>query len=228
MRGLFSCTTTSRTSSGEAFCCSTIQRSSQLRCLVAEGHICRAHGYLSQVDEATSYHVLSYMRDRLEEETMCFLVNGWFSYFGPPDDMMLASDGSVRGFRFETLQAQCAVKVRYAPADAHYQMGKVERHGQSIRYIVQRLVSQFAPLAPEELNVIVMMSVNSLTTSTSSLTRPSSTVSGAMSCHSSSPTEQMAKRLLQSRDFRTSSVHQLLDAMPRPTKENAAQGENAI
>ncbi|OLP93808.1 hypothetical protein AK812_SmicGene24243 [Symbiodinium microadriaticum] len=118
----------------------------------------RAHGYLSQVDEATSYHVLSYMKDRSEEETMRLLVNGWFAFFGPPDEMLLDSDGSFRGFRFETLQAQCAVKVRYAPADAHYQMGKVERHGQSIRYIVQRLVSQFAPLGPEELNVVVMMS----------------------------------------------------------------------
>ena len=118
----------------------------------------RAHGYLSQVDEATSYHVMSYMKDRSEEETMRLLVNGWFAFFGQPDEMLLDSDGSFRGFRFETLQAQCAVKVRYAPADAHYQMGKVERHGQSIRYIVQRLVSQFAPLGPEELNVVVMMS----------------------------------------------------------------------
>eukprot|EP00439_Symbiodinium_sp_Y106_P059734 s694_g8.t1 len=34
------------------------------------------------------------------------------------------------------------------------------RHGQSIRYIVQRLVSQFAPLGPEELNVIVVMATS--------------------------------------------------------------------
>ncbi|CAE7560935.1 GIP [Symbiodinium sp. CCMP2456] len=119
----------------------------------------RAHGYLSQVDEATSYHVLNYMRDRSEEETMRLLINGWFAFFGPPDELLLDSDGSFRGFRFETLQAQCAIKVRYAPADAHYQMGKVERHGQSVRYIVQRLVSQFSPMGPEELNVIVMMAV---------------------------------------------------------------------
>ncbi|CAE7806594.1 RE1, partial [Symbiodinium necroappetens] len=118
----------------------------------------RAHGYLSQVDEATSYHVLSYMRDRTEEETIRLLINGWFSFFGPPDELVLDSDGSFRGFRFETLQAQCAVKVRYAPADAHYQMGKVERHGQAIRYIVQRLVSQFAPLGADELNVVAVMS----------------------------------------------------------------------
>ena len=120
----------------------------------------RAHGYLSQVDEATCYHVLNYMRDRTEEETMRLLVNGWFAFFGPPDEMLLDSDGSFRGFRFETLQAQCAVRIRYAPADAHYQMGKVERHGQSIRYIVQRLVSQFAPLGAEELNLIVTMAAS--------------------------------------------------------------------
>ena len=115
------------------------------------------HGYLSQVDDATCYHVLSYLPDRSEEEVIRILINGWFSYFGPPDEMLLDADGSFRGYRFETLQAQCAVKVRYAPADAHYQMGRVERHGQAVRYIVRRLVSQFAPVGHEELNIIVMM-----------------------------------------------------------------------
>ena len=118
------------------------------------GHV---HGYLSQVDDATCYHVLNYISNRSEEEVMKLLVNGWFSFFGAPDEMLLDADGCFRGYRFETLQAQCSVKVRYAPADAHYQMGRAERHGQAVRYMVQRLVSQFAPVGHAELNILVMM-----------------------------------------------------------------------
>ena len=117
----------------------------------------KTHGYLSQVDDATCYHVLNYLHNRSEEEVMKLLINGWFAFFGPPDEMLLDSDGSFRGYRFETLQAQCAVKVRYAPADAHYQMGRAERHGQAIKYIVQRLVSQFAPVGAQELNMLVTL-----------------------------------------------------------------------
>ncbi|CAE7849139.1 unnamed protein product, partial [Symbiodinium microadriaticum] len=109
------------------------------------------------VDEATCYHVLNYLHDRSEEEVMRVLINGWMSFFGPPDSMVLDADGCFRGYRFETLQAQCATQVRYVPADAHYQLGRTERHGQSIRYIVQRLVSQFAPVGASELNIIVAM-----------------------------------------------------------------------
>ncbi|CAE7457471.1 unnamed protein product, partial [Symbiodinium necroappetens] len=117
----------------------------------------KLHGYLSQVDEATCYHVLSYLADRTEEEVMKVLINGWMSFFGPPDSLVLDADGCFRGYRFETLQAQCATQVRYVPADAHYQLGRTERHGQAIKYIVQRLVSQFSPVGAAELNVITAM-----------------------------------------------------------------------
>ena len=117
----------------------------------------KVHGYLSQVDEATCYHVLSYLHDRSEEEVMRVLINGWMAFFGPPDSVVLDADGCFRGYRFETLQAQCATQIRYVPADAHYQLGRTERHGQSIRYIVQRLVNQFAPVGAAELNLITAM-----------------------------------------------------------------------
>ena len=120
----------------------------------------RLYGYLSQVDEATCYHVLNHLHDRTEEEVLNTMVNGWFSYFGPPDELLLDADGCFRGYRFETLQAQCAVKVRFIPADAHYQLGRVERHGQAIKYIVQRLVSQFAPTSVQEMNLLTVMAVS--------------------------------------------------------------------
>ena len=85
------------------------------------------------------------------------IVNGWMTYFGSPDELVLDAGGCCRGYRCETLQAQCAVKFRYLPADAHFQFRKAERHGQAIRYMVKSLVSQFCPTVAQEMNVIVAM-----------------------------------------------------------------------
>ena len=95
---------------------------------------------------------------RSEENTVAALVNGWFTFFGVPDEIVLDADGAFRGFRFEHLQAQSSVKVRFVPPDAHYQMGRTERHGQTVKHMVRRLVSQFAPASSDELSLLVVMS----------------------------------------------------------------------
>ena len=100
------------------------------------------------------------MHNRSEEEVIKLFVNGWMTYFGPPDEVILDADGCFRGYRFKTLQAQCAVRIRYVPSDAHYQLGKAERHGQTVKYMVRALVSQFTPSTIAEMNLIVAMSTS--------------------------------------------------------------------
>ena len=117
----------------------------------------KVHGYLNLVDDATCYQVLNYMQNRSEEEAIKLFVNGWMTFFGPPDEIHVDADGCFKGYRFETLQAQCAVKIRYVPSDAHYQLGRAERHGQAIRHVVAPLVSQFTPISVTDMNVIVAM-----------------------------------------------------------------------
>ena len=118
----------------------------------------KTYPYLSQVDQGTCYHACSYLGHRSEETTVAALVNGWFTFFGVPDEIVLDADGAFRGFRFEHLQAQSSVKVRFVPPDAHYQMGRAERHGQTVKHMVRRLVSQFAPTSSDELSLLVAMS----------------------------------------------------------------------
>ncbi|CAE7296335.1 unnamed protein product [Symbiodinium sp. KB8] len=115
------------------------------------------YAYLNQVDSATSYQALAYLANRTEMEVLKVLVNGWFTFFGYPDQLLLDAEGAFKGYRFESLQAQCGVKLAYIPADAHHQLGHAERHGQAIRYVVRALVSQFAPTSTPEMNLVVSM-----------------------------------------------------------------------
>ncbi|OLP82986.1 Guanylate kinase [Symbiodinium microadriaticum] len=115
------------------------------------------YAYLNQVDTATSYQALAYLANRSEDEVLKVLINGWLTFFGYPDQLLLDAEGAFKSYRFESLQAQCGVKLVYIPADAHHQLGHAERHGQAIRYVVRALVSQFAPTSTAEMNLVVSM-----------------------------------------------------------------------
>ena len=104
------------------------------------------HMFLNCVDDATCYQAASRLLSRSEENVVANLVNGWFCYFGPPDELTIDAEGAFRGMRFESLHAQLNVDVRCIPPDSHWQLGKAERHGQALRYNASRLINQFAAL----------------------------------------------------------------------------------
>ena len=115
------------------------------------------HTFLSQVDDGTTYHVMDLLTSRTSEEVAQMLSRGWFKYFGFPDEMLLDAEGAMRGWDFEVMCAQAGIKVRFVPPDAHYQIGKAERHGQAAKHIMKRLVSQFAVTTADEMQQIANM-----------------------------------------------------------------------
>ena len=113
--------------------------------------------YLNVLDDATTYQVLDSLDSRSEECVVRTLVNGWLRYFGYPDEMVVDAEGALRGILFENLVAQTGIQLRFVPPDAHYQLGKCERHGQAAKWIARRLVSQFAAVTQEEMNIMTSM-----------------------------------------------------------------------
>ena len=70
------------------------------------------HLFLNLVDDGTVYQAATRLTSRSEEAVITALVNGWFTYFGPPDELAIDAEGAFRGMRFETLNAQLNVAVR--------------------------------------------------------------------------------------------------------------------
>ena len=120
-----------------------------------------SHMLLSQVDDGTTYHVADYLDDRSEKSVTDLLIKGWFRIFGPPDEMLLDAEGSFRSWGFELLAAQAGIRVRFVPADAHWQLGRAERHGQALKWVLRRLINQFSPTTREELELLITMAVAS-------------------------------------------------------------------
>ena len=112
------------------------------------------HMFLNQLDDATTYQCLSLLHSRSEQEVTHCLVHGWFKYFGFPDEMLLDAEGAMKGWHFEELCAQAGIRVRHVPSEAHYQLGKAERHGQAAKWIMKRLINQYAVINAEEMQVV--------------------------------------------------------------------------
>ena len=120
------------------------------------------HLFLNCVDDATCYQTASRLMSRSEENVISILMSGWLCFFGAPDEMALDAEGAFRGMRFESLHAQLNVDVRCVPPDAHWQLGKAERHGQALRYNASRLINQFAALTIPVVNVCVVMACHAM------------------------------------------------------------------
>ena len=87
------------------------------------------HIILSIVDDASHYHVLQRMPDRSTEQVINALVHGRFRFFGPPENILLDAEGAMKSMDFQEMAAQAGCTMRFVPADAHWQLGRAERHG---------------------------------------------------------------------------------------------------
>jgi hypothetical protein len=70
----------------------------------------------------------------------------------------------MKSFEFEELMAQSGIQVRFVPPDAHFQLGKGERHGDIAREIMHRLIHQHGILGAEDMDVIATMATHAKNT----------------------------------------------------------------
>ena len=106
--------------------------------------------FLNQVDDATTVQVLTLVNDRNSSTITSALVKGWFQHYGLPETLLVDAEGAMKSFAFDELMAQSNIMVRFAPPDAHWQMGKCERHGDAARAILNKLVDQHGLLGAED------------------------------------------------------------------------------
>ena len=122
--------------------------------------------FLNQVDDAITYQVLTLLPGRESQHINKALVNGWFRFFGFPESLLIDAEGAMKSFDFEELMAQSGIMIRFVPPDAHYQLGKGERHGDIVREIMHRLIHQHGIIGSDSMDIAATMSThakNSLT-----------------------------------------------------------------
>eukprot|EP00435_Cladocopium_sp_Y103_P012135 s282_g3.t1 len=120
--------------------------------------------FLNQVDDATTYQILSLLPSREAQQVNKSLCLGWFRFFGLPEALLLDAEGAMKSFEFEELMAQSGIQVRFVPPDAHYQLGKGERHGDIAREIMHRLIHQHGILGADGMDMVATMATHAKNT----------------------------------------------------------------
>lgn len=113
--------------------------------------------FLNQLDDATTYQVLTLLPSREAQHITRALVLGWFRYFGFPEALLLDAEGAMKSFSFEELMSQSGIQIRFVPPDSHFQLGKGERHGDIAREMMNRLVHQHGVVGAEDMDIAATM-----------------------------------------------------------------------
>jgi hypothetical protein len=120
--------------------------------------------FLSMVDDATTLHVLKHLDNREPHTLIQAMVDAWFTPFGLPDELLLDAEGGWVADKFAEFIGISGLKVRFVPADAHWQLGKAERHGFAVMWIMDRLVSQFGLCALYQMVMVACASTHAKNT----------------------------------------------------------------
>ena len=115
------------------------------------------HTILSTVDDASHYHALQRLENRSAENVISALIKGWFRFFGPPENILLDAEGAMKSFDFQEMSAQAGCTMRFVPADAHWQLGRAERHGAVAKEIANRFIVQHGVETAEDIEMAVTM-----------------------------------------------------------------------
>ena len=115
---------------------------------------------LSILDDASTFHALARLLDRGSKGVIDKLVNGWFAYLGIPDEILTDAEGAFKSYKFDDLTEQTGIKVRFVPKDAHWQLGKGERHGATVKYIFEKTASQFGITEEAEVDIALVMTAD--------------------------------------------------------------------
>lgn len=91
------------------------------------------------VDYSTNYQAAFAAPSKSSTAIVETLVNGWFQWAGPPGHLVTDAGTELTSHEFATMTNQFNIKLQVALPGAHWQLGKVERHGD----VLQSMLSKY-------------------------------------------------------------------------------------
>ena len=112
------------------------------------------------LDSGTNFHIAFRSTSRDTQTLIDLLGKHWVSWAGPPQQIMTDSAGEFRSEEFcKHLQSQ-DIKLHVIPGEAHWQMGKCERHGAFLQTMLNKYQSEHPIDSAEEFDKALIQLVN--------------------------------------------------------------------
>lgn len=97
----------------------------------------KVYSFYHFVDTATNFHVAIPYQQRTTEGLIEFF-NAWLRWAGPPKSMMFDSATEANSEMFSKFLQKHTIESYVIPTDAHWQLGRAERHGAILMHMISK------------------------------------------------------------------------------------------
>lgn len=97
------------------------------------------HSFFHLIDMATNFQVAAPVYQTDHQSLIDIIQRSWLSWAGPPKELVIDGETGLCSEGFKEFCRQQSILPRVVAAYAHWQMGKVERHGEIIQSMLRCL-----------------------------------------------------------------------------------------
>ena len=100
------------------------------------------HGYwfLSVLDRATMYHQIFLIDDNTPSTFLSVLLDSWVRWAGVPGEATIDMERGFGGEEFSSIAGESGIQVVSIAGQAHWQHGKIERHGAIAKDMLKKVI----------------------------------------------------------------------------------------
>ena len=98
----------------------------------------RKFGFYHFIDSATNFHVAIPYHQQTTESLIAAFNTAWIRWAGPPKSLMFDSATEANSEKFARFLQEMAVSSYVIPTDAHWQLGRAERHGAVLKHMISK------------------------------------------------------------------------------------------
>ena len=109
------------------------------------------HWFLSILDRATMYHQVAYLKAHTAENMQTAVMEQWVAWAGTPLEISVDMERSLVSREFVDCMGQAGVVVIPIAGQAHWQHGKIERHGGILKDMIGKVVLDAKPVGEEQM-----------------------------------------------------------------------------
>jgi hypothetical protein len=109
------------------------------------------HWFLSILDRATMYHQVTYLKRHTPESFRHGLFEFWVRWAGTPEEVTVDLETGFVSKEFVQALGEAGIQLAPIAGQAHWQNGKIERHGAILKEMMKKTIQQTEASGEEEL-----------------------------------------------------------------------------
>eukprot|EP00435_Cladocopium_sp_Y103_P007616 s5467_g2.t1 len=98
----------------------------------------KSYSFFHFIDAATNFHTAISYQQRTTESLIHSFNTAWVRWAGPPKKMMFDSATESNSEEFARYLQEQAIKSYVIPTEAHWQLGRAERHGSILKHMIDQ------------------------------------------------------------------------------------------